>query len=108
MSDDDMSGSLRSWQRHPIVVAFDGKQVCSNPVIADGFEYLTATEARKIEGRPPGFGAAGGVEKVRRKQERPLRTRRPSVSEGVASPMPSSWNQIASWLKQIDAVRQAA
>jgi len=28
--------------------------------------------------------------------------------QDVASPMPSSWNRIASWLKQIDAVRQAA
>ena len=28
--------------------------------------------------------------------------------KGVASPMPASWNQIATWLKQIDSVRQAA
>jgi hypothetical protein len=26
----------------------------------------------------------------------------------VASPMPRSWNHIVAWLKQIDAVRQAA
>jgi hypothetical protein len=26
----------------------------------------------------------------------------------VTSPMPASWNQIASWLKQIDNLRQAA
>ena len=26
----------------------------------------------------------------------------------LASPMPASWNQIASWLKQIDNLRQAA
>ena len=26
----------------------------------------------------------------------------------VASPMPGSWNHIVAWLKQIDAVRQAA
>ena len=26
----------------------------------------------------------------------------------LASPMPASWNQIVAWLKQIDAVRQAA
>ena len=26
----------------------------------------------------------------------------------VASPMPASWNHIVAWLKQIDAVRQAA
>jgi hypothetical protein len=27
---------------------------------------------------------------------------------GSSSPMPTSWNQIASWLKQIDGLRQAA
>ena len=32
----------------------------------------------------------------------------PCVSRAVASPMPVSWNQIASWLKQIDALRQVA
>jgi hypothetical protein len=26
----------------------------------------------------------------------------------MASPMPGSWNHIVAWLKQIDAVRQAA
>ena len=26
----------------------------------------------------------------------------------LASPVPPSWNQVASWLKQIDNVRQAA
>jgi hypothetical protein len=26
----------------------------------------------------------------------------------LASPMPASWNQIASWLKQIDSLRHAA
>ncbi len=26
----------------------------------------------------------------------------------MASPMPASWNQIASWLRQIDTLRQAA
>ena len=30
------------------------------------------------------------------------------LSECVASPMPGSWNHIVAWLKQIDAVRQAA
>jgi hypothetical protein len=30
------------------------------------------------------------------------------LQETVASPMPASWNQIASWLKQIDLLREAA
>jgi len=29
-------------------------------------------------------------------------------AQAVASPMPGSWNHIVAWLKQIDAVRQAA
>ena len=32
----------------------------------------------------------------------------PELSQAVASPMPGSWNHIVAWLKQIDAVRQAA
>jgi hypothetical protein len=28
--------------------------------------------------------------------------------QAVASPMPASWNQITVWLKQIDALREAA
>jgi hypothetical protein len=29
-------------------------------------------------------------------------------TENLASPMPASWNQIASWLRRIDNLRQAA
>jgi hypothetical protein len=32
----------------------------------------------------------------------------PEFSQTMASPMPGSWNHIVAWLKQIDAVRQAA
>lgn len=31
-----------------------------------------------------------------------------SMAEGVASPPPASWNQIVSWLRQIEALRDAA
>src|SRR5437867_12023717 len=32
----------------------------------------------------------------------------PLVPQSMASPMPASWNQVASWLKRIEALREAA
>jgi hypothetical protein len=38
---------------------------------------------------------------------RPLRRER-TLTPSLASPMPASWNQIIIWLRQVEALRQAA
>ena len=76
-----------------------------------GFQAV-ANACRKFRwlASPAGFGAAGALRQseARRKQERPLGRRRPSNARELASLMPASWNHVARWLREIEALRRAA
>lgn len=66
----------------------------------DSDEFLDCTR------RAPTHWAGAGRDDLEQGESVPTGIRQPSVA--MASLVPSSWNQIAGWLKQIDAIRQAA
>jgi hypothetical protein len=92
----------------PDGIAFDGNGFVRTGVTAPAFSYL-----REIENRNEGLVDQTGIVPVSRARRatpiclRPVRSNQTERSEGW-SPMPASWNQIASWLKLIDNLRQAA
>jgi hypothetical protein len=71
--------------------------------VADGREFL-----RRVLAEPLKFTASGRTYKIRGRVRTGEGIAGAVVPPLVASPMPASWNQIMTWLQQIDRLRRAA